>query len=229
MIVRTVPLLRAALLAGYVALAWAGAFGAPPILETFAIGCLGTAVLLPALLRVQSMALFAWLILVLMLALVGHSEYARLPGYLVPPLVLGIFAAVFGRTLLPNTTPLVARFVCALDGAEFAARPKVTQYARRVTLGWTLLLTALALATLMLALCVRPDGVLAALGADAPFAVSPKTWSVATAGGGYGITVLAFALEFILRRIVLPEAPRHRFSEFARRVAELWSAELRKP
>lgn len=225
---RAVPLLRAALLASYILLAWISTLGALAILDTVAVGCLGSAILLPSLLRVKRVALAAWGGLIVLLVLAACAGYPRLPGYFTPSLILGAIATVFGSTLAPGATPLVARFVRALDGNEFAAMPKVARYARGVTLGWTALLGGLALTTFVLALGVQPDGALAALGVGAPFTLSPATWSFTVGLGCYGISMLAFAAEFALRRFVLPEAPRHRFSEFARRVAKLWP-ELRKP
>jgi len=225
---RAVPLLRAALFIGYVALAWSSTFGAPAVFDAVAVGCIGSAIWLPALLSARPAALAAWSMFIMLLVLAAHAGYARLPGYFAPPLILGAMAALFGRTLKSGTTPLVSRFVRALDGAEFAARPKIVRYARAVTLAWTVLLSALALASFVLALIVWPDGAFAALGLDMPFALSPAAWGLAVSFGGYGVMALAFVLEFALRRVVLPEAPRRRFGEFARRMAGLWP-ELRKP
>ena len=116
----------------------------------------------------------------------------------------------------------------ALDGDDFARTPAVARYARRLTQLWAVLLGVLALGASALALCVVPDGLIAAFGATPPWSLTPAQWSQWVNGGGYGSVALAFAAEFALRRVLLPQAPKRSFSDFARRVARLWP-ELRRP
>ena len=216
------PVLVGLCVAGYLVSAQLAARGAAAWLSPLAVGLLALAALLPALARGRAAALAVLAAVLAVLVLCLRAGAPRLPGYFVPPLLLGLAAWAFARTLGPRRRPLIARIVAALDGADIAARPDVARYARRLTRAWALLLGALALGALALALGVQPDGPLALLGIAPAAGPSPAQWSDWVNLGGYGGVGAAFAAEFLLRRRLLPGVPRRSFAEFARGVARLW-------
>jgi uncharacterized membrane protein len=213
---------------GYIVCAQVGARMGPPWLATLAVGCLAAAALLPALWRGSAPALLAALLAAALLGAALAAGAPRLPGYFVPPLLLALASAFFARTLRAASRPLIARIVEALDGADFAAQATVQRYARGLTLAWACWLAGLGVFCLILALLVVPDGLLALAGARPPLRLDAARWSLWVNLAGYGGVAVAFAGEFAVRRLLIPQAPRRPFVEFARRVAALWP-ELRQP
>ena len=225
---RATPVLMTSLAAGYVVCAQLGAHTRFAWLCALAVAMLALAALLPALTRGSAIAIVVAFAVLVLIALAVMAGAPRLPGYFVPPLLLAAVAWFFARTLAPSSRPLIARIVQALDGEEFAAQPVVARYAYRLTLFWAVLLSVLALGALVLAFCVVPDGVLAMAGQSTALSLSPAQWSHWVNLGGYGSVAVAFAGEFALRQMILPQAPKRSFVDFARRVATLWP-ELRQP
>jgi uncharacterized membrane protein len=197
-------------------------------MSPLAVALLLTAGLLPAWLQASVPALVAGALAALLLIGSILAGVPRLPTYFVPPLLLALVAWFFGRTLRAPSTPLIARIVKAIDGEEFAAQPAVARYALGLTRTWAVLLAALAASAVFMAFCVVPDGVLAVLGYAPPLPLTPAQWSHWINLAGYGSVAAVFAGEFALRRVLLPQAPKHSFAEFARRVTRLWP-ELRRP
>ncbi len=192
-----------------------------------AVALLALALSLPGLARGSGLALLGLCAALGLLGLCAFVGATRLPGYFVPPLLLGAAAWFFGRTLSPASQPLIARIVTALDGADFAAQPPIARYARSLTRIWAWGLGTLALLAVALALCVVPDGVVALSGHTPPLSLTAAQWSRWVNFAGYGSVGVAFAGEFVLRRWFLPQAPRHSFMEFARRVLKLWPELIR--
>ncbi len=217
---RSVPVLVLAYFGGTLA-ATLGA-GAP--FTAVAVLCLVSAVLLPALARRRAAAWITWLGATALLATCVASGRARLPGYLAPPLILGTVAGLFGHSLGRGHTPLIARFIYVIDGPAALDDPAVARYARGLTRLWTLLPLGMALFAGLAALCVVPDGVLAAFGIDPPRALDAGSWSLLVNVGGYALLASAFVGELLLRPWLLPQAPRHGLVDFARRVIAAWPA-----
>lgn len=183
--------------------------------------------LLPALRRG---ALPAWL--ALLAAAAGLTwlflqDRALLPLYVVPVLLNLLVAWLFGRSLRAGRTPLVERIARLLHGAPLS--PGLVRYTRRVTVGWTLLLLALALLNGALALLAVPDGLLAAAGVTPPLAVPRTLWSLFANLLNYLVLGLAFAGEFLWRRWRFPEHARGGFAGFAADVARLGPGFWRTP
>ncbi|AFL74197.1 hypothetical protein [Thiocystis violascens] len=132
----------------------------------------------------RSPLVFALALLCLTAALFGSTQDTAdwLPR--VPPVAICFSLAwIFGRTLLPDHTPLISRI-----GERMRGRlpERVAQYGRRLTLVWTLFLGLLGLESLLLGLYA-----------------SPFWWSLFTNLINYVLIALLFVLEYPIRRRVL--------------------------
>lgn len=123
-----------------------------------------------------------------------------------PALIAGFVGWLFARTLWRGRTPLIARAIVAIDGANQLADPAIAHYARTLTVVWACLQFALAIFGAVLALHVWP-------------LLQPRLFGavclpLAVAG--------LFVGEFALRPLLLPQAPRHRLLGFVRRLIGVW-------
>jgi uncharacterized membrane protein len=100
----------------------------------------------------------------------------------------GLLAVGFARSLRSGETPLCTQLADRLHGPLTAAE---VRYTRKVTIAWTLLLTAITLTTLALYLA-------------APLSV----WSGFDNFVVFPLIATAFIAEYAIRRRVLPEADR---------------------
>ena len=149
-------------------------------------------VLVPVLLRGRA---WAWLALAACAAALWRFAPTPWPWQilrLVPVAFVALVGFGFARTLRAGRVPLIARIVAALDGiAPDQLSNDVRQYARRLTLAWTLLLAALALFDLWMALHATPE-----------------QWSWLANIGDY-VVILGFMLaEFMYRKRRFPGQPR---------------------
>ncbi|HZP65253.1 MAG TPA: hypothetical protein VFB32_03010 [Rudaea sp.] len=135
----------------------------------------------------------------------------------VPALAAGFVAWLFARTLQRGRLPLIARAIVAIDGPAQLEDPAVVRYARRLTLLWTVLQTALAAVAALLAL--RAQGLIA-LPLEAP---SPRVFGAFVLPAA---VVAVFLGEFHLRSTLLPQAPLHRLLPFVRAIVRAWPALL---
>lgn len=123
-----------------------------------------------------------------------------------PIAITSLVAGLFANTLRPGRTPLIARAIAAIDGPQWLEDPVVARYARRLTQLWAVYLLLFAAITAVTAM-------------TAP----------ALHFGAIGVPVVVAALfigEFVLRRWLLPQAPRHGFFDFARDLVRHWPALL---
>ena len=168
---------------------------------------------------------WAWLLFVALaatLAWLGRSGLALESLMLVPVAIIGLVAWAFGRTL--RGVPLITRMVAGLDGIPAAQLdPALRRYTRRLTVSWTVLLAALALANLVLALVVVPHGLLASAGISAPLTVSERQWSWAANVLNIGLMVGFFLVEFAVRQRRFPGRYRN-LADFLQRMARLGPA-----
>lgn len=131
-----------------------------------------------------------------------------------PALIAAFVAWLFVRTLLGTRRPLIARAIAVLDGPEQLQDPVVARYARRLTMLWGGYQAALALLASALAL-------LAASGALPPW------WPRVFGAVILPLAVVALLLgEFLLRPLLLPQAPRHRLFAFVTGLIRAWPALL---
>lgn len=115
------------------------------------------------------------------------ASHAGLLFYLQDVGLVLVLATGFGRSLLPGQKPLCIGFAEMLHGGELAADHE--RYAWRVTLAWTLYFALLALASTVL------------------FFLAPlPVWSFYANFLVLPLICLMFVGEFLVRRIVLPQA-----------------------
>jgi uncharacterized membrane protein len=188
-------------------------------LTLLAMALLAAAVLLPSLLRARPAA---WLAVPLVLAglwQLGRMHINQLPLYVAPVLIPAFVAWVFGHTLAKDKIPLIERLVHVLHPPEEPLDPAIAPYARRLTLTWTVLLTAIATVNLVLAAVVAPEGLLLAAGYAPPFTVSQRTWSLFANVIGYLLVAGFFLVEYAYRRRRFPQQPYRNLLDFIRRMA----------
>ena len=131
---------------------------------------------------------------------------------LLPLLVAGLVGWLFARTLWGGRRPLIARAIAAIDGEDWLAQPAVHRYAVRLTALWA------CVQALLMAFGVAC--VLNAHGAWPPLPLpAPHLYGALILPGA---VVLTFLLEFLLRPVLLPAAPRHGFTVFVRRLMSAW-------
>ncbi len=119
--------------------------------------------------------------------------------YLPPVLINIALMILFGRTLLPGATPLVARVASLWRGPLDLA---VAQYTRRVTISWTIFFALMLLESITLALF-------------APLHI----WSLFTNFLNYVFVLLFFVIEYQLRLYCLPSHEHLSFRAFCRLLA----------
>lgn len=118
----------------------------------------------------------------------------------VPPVIINAALMIlFGRTLLPGATPLVARIAALWRGHLDKA---VALYTRRVTVAWTVFFALMVVESIALALF-------------APLHV----WSLFTNFLNYVFIVLFFVIEYQLRLYCLPNHEHLSFRAFCHLVA----------
>lgn len=119
--------------------------------------------------------------------------------YLPPVLINIALMVLFGKTLLPDATPLVARVARLWRGS---LDPAVALYGRRVTVAWTVFFALMALESIGLALF-------------APLQI----WSLFTNFLNYVFVLLFFVIEYQLRLYCLPDHDHLSFRAFCRLLA----------
>jgi hypothetical protein len=154
----------------------------------------------PGLKRGSPPAILVWLATigaVAALTLRGRGEIAL---DFLPVVVNAALCLLFAHTLLPASTPLVARVIAVIESPERAALPSVAVYARGLTLAWAILLGAQAAVLAALVACAVPDGFLAAFGIAPPIALTGAAWRKYLHFGSYAVVLAFLALEYGFRR-----------------------------
>jgi uncharacterized membrane protein len=136
---------------------------------------------------------------------------------LLPALIAAFVSWIFARSLLPGRRSLIARAIVAIDGEQQLAEPGTARYATRLTFVWAAFQALLAFVA-----------VLCALHAHAAFdAIALPSPLVFAALLPVAIATLFFG-EFVLRRWLLPSAPRHRLIGFLCDIARIWPSLIEK-
>ena len=127
---------------------------------------------------------------------------------LLPALIAAFVGWLFARSLVRPRTPLIARAIAAVDGSQWLADPAVAHYARQLTRLWAVYLALWA-----------------AIAAAAAWTAAPAVSRIGTFGVPVAVAAL-FVGEFVLRRWLLPQAPRRGFCAFTLRLISHWPALL---
>ncbi|MEP6899474.1 MAG: xanthomonadin biosynthesis protein [Rhodanobacter sp.] len=183
----------------YPLLAIAGALTHRQIFPLLALLSLLTAVMLPRLLSRRAGPWLLWLVLLTSVLVSSHYGFAGLILESVPVLVNALLGYWFGRTLR-TSTPLVARFILAIEGADRLAQPGVARYARQLTWFWTLLLVTQATVLAILLLCAAHSGLLFRFGMVPPLQIPEHVAAIWLHAGGYILLGTVFLLEYGYRR-----------------------------
>jgi len=204
----------------YPVLAHAAIAGHSVALAVAAIATLAAAALLPALARGRVAAWLAAPLIAFACWRLSQARIPELPLYAPPVLVPAFMAWLFGQTLLPGRTPLIAQLIRHLHSdSEREPEPDVWRYARALTQVWTLVFIAIATANLVLAAVASPDGLLLAAGITPPFTAPQEWWSLFANVLGYLIVAALFVIEYAWRRHRFPEQPYRNMFDFLRRMA----------
>jgi uncharacterized membrane protein len=137
---------------------------------------------------------------------------AQLMVDLLPVLISALVGWLFARSLRLPRTPLIARAIASIDGSRHLDDAQIVRYAWRLTLLWAIFQTALALLGLLCLLRTRGISALPALPSPAQFGLVVLPLSIAA----------LFLGEFLLRPILLPQAPRHALIPFVRDLVQAW-------
>lgn len=187
------------LLLAYPLLAIAGAVTHRTIFPLLALALLFTVLMLPRLLTRRLAPWLVWVCMLAALLALSIAGFAELALQAVPVLVNALLAWWFGRTLL-TPTPLVARFIAAVEGAERLQQPGVAAYARGLTWFWALLLATQALVMCMLLVFAEHAGVLAQFGITSPLPIPERPAALWLHLGSYLLLGAALLLEYGYRR-----------------------------
>ena len=183
------------------------------------IGLLTVLVLLPGLRRGQWLAWGALTLAAAVLFTAVRAGHGTALLFVPPVLLNGFVAWLFGHTLVAGRVPLIERVVHAMHSADAATvTADMLRYARRVTLFWTVLLSALTVINLLLAAFASPGGLLRIAGFEPAVTVPLEVWSLFANVLNYLIVAVAFAVEYAVRRRRFPHQPYTGFIDFTRKL-----------
>jgi uncharacterized membrane protein len=181
-------------------------------------------VLWPGLRRLSPAAIVLWLGAsagIGALALTGHGDVAL---DFLPVIINLALCALFARTLVPGSEPLIARLIAVLEGPARVALPRVAAYARALTWVWAIVLGALALLLTALIVCAVPDGLLARFGIAPPAAIVGEDWRWFLDLGSYATVIVLLVAEYAFRRWYLRHIPHVSLPVFMGRLVRRWPA-----
>lgn len=177
--------------------------------------------------RHSVIAALVWMglaVLLLVPALLGHAALALMA---LPVVFLSAASWLFARTLRRGEEPLIARFIRMIEGDARLELPGVRGYARGATMYWAALLAAMALLSLLIALCAQPGGWLAMLGVPAPFAMRGSLLAWYPEAGCWILLVAGFVGEYLFRRWRLRSIPHPGVRHFVTQIVRRWPTLLR--
>lgn len=213
---------RLLLVLAYLGLAGQAGARQSPLLAAFALGDLALLVLLDPLLRRR---VWAWGMLIAVVAglfALARTRFVLAPLLLVPPAVSAWIAWWFARSLIAPRVPLITRIAAAVHGqTPETLDPAQRDYARRVTLGWALLLATMAGVNLCLAALAVPNGLLAQVGLASPWPLTQTQWGRWSALATYAPLVGFMGIEYFIRRRRFHDLPYRHFFDFVMRMAAL--------
>lgn len=219
---QTTPRRWLPLLFAYPVLAMAGVLTHRQDFSLAACALLLSVLMAPALAARRPLAWAVWLLTLAGMAWLWMHGMVGLLLECVPIAVNVLLAVLFGRSLQSGSTPLIARFIEAVEGRDRLKVPGLTRYARQLTWFWTLLVAAQALVLTVLLLCAEPGGLLGAFGLASPLHL-PAGWAQSYVHiGGYVLIGTAFVLENAFRRWHLRHVEHPPMHDLAIGIAARW-------
>jgi uncharacterized membrane protein len=181
-------------------------------------------VLWPGLRRFSPASIVLWLAstaAIVALAVAGHGDIAL--DFL--PVVINLaLCALFARTLVPGSEPLIARLIGVVDSPDRVALPRVAGYARALTWVWASVLGVQALLLTALIVCAVPDGLLARFGIAPPIAIAGDEWRWLLNLGSYATVIALLVFEYAFRRWYLRGIEHLPLPVFMSRLVLRWPA-----
>jgi len=206
-------------IAGYLVLVLVAWLTGSDALSALCVVVLVSAVLASGLRNASRAAWAIWILLVGGIVLLTWNGHGRTALDLVPLLVNLGLAILFGWTLTGTHTPLIARAIIAIEGAERIALPGVETYARALTAAWTLLFALQTIVFVVLIAWWLPQ---LAEGSRA------RDWTMTWLQfGGYLLPALFMLAEYAFRRWHLRHIPHTPPREFAEQLLRNWPQLLR--
>ena len=181
-------------------------------------------VLWPGLRRLSPAAIVLWLLsaaAIVALAVAGNGGIAL---DFLPVIINLALCALFARTLVPGSEPLIVRLIAVIESPERVALPRVAGYARALTWVWAIVLGAQALLLTLLIVCAVPDGLLARFGIAPPIAIVGSDWRWFLDLGSYATVLVLLVLEYAFRRWYLRHIPHVALPVFMSRLVRRWPA-----
>ncbi len=210
------------LLLVYPVLALAGVLTHRQGFSLAACALLLTMLMAPALASRRLLPWAAWALALASMGWLWLHDMVWLLLECVPIAINLLLATLFGRSLRAGSTPLIARFIEAVEGPERLQSPGLASYARQLTWFWTMLMAAQALVLAILLLCAEPGGLLNSLGIASPWPIPAGPAQAYVDVGGYVVIAAAFVLENGFRRWHLRHMTHPRLHELALGIAARW-------
>jgi len=215
---------RVLVVVAYVAVVGAALASARAWLDELAAFMVVSLVLWPGLRRLSPAAVALWLAATAGIAALARAGLGDLALDFLPVLINLALCALFARTLVPGSEPLIARLIAVLESPERVALPRVAGYARALTCVWAIVLGAQALVLTALIVCAVPDGLFARLGIAPPLAIAGTDWRWFVDLGSYATVVVLLIIEYAFRRWYLRHIPHVSLPVFMGRLVRRWPA-----
>jgi uncharacterized membrane protein len=187
-------------------------------LTVAAVAVLAATIVIPGLFNRSKIGWIALPFVVAGCAWLAQARVPALPLFIAPILVPTFLAWLFGQSLAPGKTALIAQFIRALH-REREPDPAVWSYANSLTKLWMAFFILMAAINLSLALIAAPDGLLLASGIQPPVTVPREWWSLFANCIGYVLIAVFFIVEYAYRRRRFPQQPYRNMYEFLRQMA----------
>lgn len=208
-----------ALVAIYLGVVLAAWSSGNDLLVAFCVFALVTAVLAKSLAARKLWAWLSWVVLSAGLLALTLNGNGRVALDLLPVAINLALAILFGLSLRKGHMPLIARAICAIEGPERLALPRVAGYARFLTTAWAGLFVVQALIfSIMLAWW------LPGIAADKMLHDWGTTYLHV---GGLLLPAIFMALELVFRRWYLRHIPHLSLLDFMHRLVSNWPDLLR--
>ena len=178
-------------------------------------------VLWPGLRRLSPPAIALWILAGAAIAELARTGNGDIALDFLPVVINLALCALFARTLVAGSEPLIARLIAVIESPERVALPRVASYARALTWVWAIVLGAQALLLSALIVCAAPDGLLARFGIAPPLAIVGD-WRWFLNFGSYATVLPLLVFEYAFRRWYLRHIPHVSLPVFMGRLVRRW-------